>query len=284
MDSKKNALVKTLIYSDIFDFPLTKQEIWKYLITDKKISQRDLSKLFKTKKISNKDNLYFLKGREEIVKKRNDRKKIAPLKIEKAREIVKKISFIPSIYLVGITGSLALSNSKEKDDIDLFMICAKGTVWITRFLTVLALKVIGDYRSRIDQFVKDKICLNMIIGEDCLSLDKRKDIYTAHEIVQMIPLFERKNTYSKFLNANLWVEKFMPNAITKKSIKISRMKEKKWAIKILKFFEPFFREMQYYSMQKHITNETVLKNFLAFHPIDHKIRILKEFNKRIANE
>jgi hypothetical protein len=284
MDSKKNVIIKTLSYSDIFDFPLNKEEIHKYLITDKKISEKDFTNFLKVKEISSIENFYFLSGREKIVKIRKKREKIGLSKIEKAKIIINSLVAIPSIYFLGITGSLALLNSEENEDIDLFMICAKDTVWITRFLTVMALKLSGSYRSRTDKFVKDKICLNMIIGEDCLEINhKRQDVYTAHEIVQLMPIFDRKNTYKRFLNSNLWVKKFMHNFTIRNVFKASK-KEKKWMVKILKFFEPFFREMQFYSMKKHITREIVTDNFLAFHPIDYRGKILKEFNKRIKND
>jgi len=285
MDSKNQAIVKTLIYSDIFDFPLTKQEIWKYLISKKKISQKDFLKLLKNKKTLSKNNFYFLKGREEIIRKRKDRKKIGVNKIEKAKKIINLISIIPSIYLVGITGSLALLNSEKKEDIDIFLISSKGTVWITRFLAVIILKLSGNYRSRTERNVEDKICLNMIIGEDCLNINnKRQDLYTAHEIIQLLPIFERNNTYKQFLNNNLWIKRFMPNCMNKENIKINRKKEIKWLVSMLKVFEPFIRKLQFSSMEKYITRETVLDNFLAFHPIDYRGKIIKEFKQRIKND
>jgi len=285
MDSKNQAIIKTLIYSDIFDFPLTKQEIWKYLISNKKISQKDFLKLLKNKKTLSKNNFYFLKGREEIIRKRKDRKKIGVNKIEKAKKIINLISIIPSIYLVGITGSLALLNSEKKEDIDIFLISSKGTVWITRFLAVIILKLSGNYRSRTERNVEDKICLNMIIGEDCLNINnKRQDLYTAHEIIQLLPIFERNNTYKQFLNNNLWIKRFMPNCMNKENIKINRKKEIKWLVSMLKVFEPFIRKLQFSSMEKYITRETVLDNFLAFHPIDYWGKIIKEFKQRIKND
>ena len=285
MDSKNQAIIKTLIYSDIFDFPLTKQEIWKYLISKKKISQKDFLKLLKNKKTLSKNNFYFLKGREEIIRKRKDRKKIGVNKIEKAKKIINLISIIPSIYLVGITGSLALLNSEKKEDIDIFLISSKGTVWITRFLAVIILKLSGNYRSRTERNVEDKICLNMIIGEDCLNINnKRQDLYTAHEIIQLLPIFERNNTYKQFLNNNLWIKRFMPNCMNKENIKINRKKEIKWLVSMLKVFEPFIRKLQFSSMEKYITRETVLDNFLAFHPIDYRGKIIKEFKQRIKND
>jgi len=285
MDSKKKEIDKTLIYSDIFDFPLTKQEIWKYLISDKNFPKKNFLKLFKNEKISGKKNLYFLKGREKIIEKRKNREEIGLIKMEKAKKMINLLSVIPSIYLAGVTGSLALLNSKKKEDIDLFLVSAKDSVWITRFLAVILLKLSGNYRGRTDKRVEDKICLNMIIGEDCLKIDsKRQDIYTAHEIIQLVPIFERSNTYKKFLNNNLWVKQFMPNSMEKTNIKIDIKKERKWAVSLLKVFEPFIRGIQFYSMKKHITRETVLKNFLAFHPIDHRGKILKVFKRRIKND
>jgi len=285
MDSKKKEIEKTLIYSDIFDFPLTKQEIWKYLISDKKIPKKDFLKLFKNGKLSSVNNLYFLKGREKIIEKRKSREKLGVIKLEKAKKMINLLSVIPSIYLAGITGSLALLNSKKEEDIDLFLVSAKNTVWITRFLAVIFLKSSGSYRGRTDMLVENKLCLNMIIGEDCLKIDnKRQDIYTAHEIVQLVPIFERNNTYKKFLNNNLWVKQFMPNSIGKTNIKINIQKERKWVVSLLKVFEPFAREIQFYLMKKHITQETVLRNFLAFHPIDHRGKILKVFKRRIKND
>jgi len=99
-----------------------------------------------------------------------------------------------------------------------------------------------------------------------------------------LPIFERNNTYKQFLNNNLWIKRFMPNCMNKENIKINRKKERKWLVSVLKVFEPFVRKLQFYSMKKYITRETVLNNFLAFHPIDYRGKIIKEFKRRIKND
>ena len=72
MGSSKESILKTLLYSDIFNYPLSKEEIWKFLISknkeDKQIFLRCLS--LKNSPFDHKKNLYFIKGREGIIKKR----------------------------------------------------------------------------------------------------------------------------------------------------------------------------------------------------------------------
>src|SRR5687768_3690701 len=36
----EQAVLKTLLYSDIFDFPLTKHELWKFLISPREIDKK----------------------------------------------------------------------------------------------------------------------------------------------------------------------------------------------------------------------------------------------------
>ena len=67
----QKAILTTLLYSDIFSFPLTKDELWKFLISEKKISREEFEKaLLSLKKlIVYHQNFYCLSGREEIIVK-----------------------------------------------------------------------------------------------------------------------------------------------------------------------------------------------------------------------
>jgi len=44
MVNSRDAIIKTLLYADIFDFPLNKQEVFEYLISDKKIDKNIIFK------------------------------------------------------------------------------------------------------------------------------------------------------------------------------------------------------------------------------------------------
>ena len=91
-----------------------------------------------------------------------------------------------------------MHNSDTDDDIDIFVISNKGFAWTTRLLTAVLLIMLGAYRNKNSKNVKDKICLNFILGEDEMHF-KNQDLFTAHEIVQLLPIFTRDKTYQRFI-------------------------------------------------------------------------------------
>lgn len=286
------AILKTLIYSDIFNYPLSQDELWKFLI-NVKLDKKSFSKQLKYLKKGNvkvKNNFYYLLGRENIVTTRIQRNNESRKKIILAKTIIKQLTFLPTIQFIGISGALSLGNSTKEDDIDLFVIVSKGRLWLTRLIMVIFLTLMGRYRRRNENDVSDKICLNMLIDDSTLLFSRvRQNLYTAHEIVQMIPVFDRNNTYNRFINTNKWVEKFLPNAFVDRGT--TRNTTRNYGETFFSAFlrtvlrisalEHFAKAIQFWFIKKHITTETVSDNFLAFHPYDYKKSILKEYNKRL---
>jgi hypothetical protein len=285
MDNRERAILKTLLYSDFFDYPLKEEEIFKYLITDKKIDKIQVHKVLKQFKIaveSNK-NFYFLSGRKSLVKKRINREKISLQKFKKAKKIIKILSLIPTIRLIGISGTLSMRNSEKHDDIDIFVITQENFVWTTRFLLIIFLVLLGVYRTRNSKNYSDKICLNMMLDEGSMKLEK--NLYIAHEISQLVPVFEKDNTYKKFLLENKWIENFMINALNDKKIYLKKKSNTmdfilNWLFDFFAF-EKIAKYLQLIYMKKHITSEIVKPGVLRLHPFDYKSYILQSFNKKI---
>ncbi len=281
MGSKK-VIFKTLLYSDIFDYPLTKEEIWNYLVFDKKILKKDfLLNLKSEKAINQKDGFYFVKNREKLITIRKKRKKYSIEKIKKAKKIIYFLSLFPTVRMVGISGSLALNNCEENEDIDLFIITEAGTLWVTRFFLVVSLKLFGSYREKKSKLVKDKFCLNMLISKDCLRLSKgRRNLFSAHEIAQVVPVFSRESTYQDFIAENLWVRDYLPNFKARKPF-FEKEERNSILIKGLKIFNTILFRFQFAIMKKDITREEVSLGLAAFHPEDQSTRIIKEYKKRL---
>lgn len=282
-------ILKAILYSDIFDYPLTAAEILKFLPAGIEISDIQLAKYLKNSKfVEESDNFYFILGRKNIVSVRKKREELSDKKIKKAQKIIKVLSAIPTVKFIGISGGLAMKNSEEKDDIDLFIISHKDSLWITRMLIIFILKAMGKHRGRRNKNIKDRICINMLAEEGSISFPKeRQDFYTAHEIVQLLPIFERDSMYKKFLWANKWITKYLPNAIDIKILRYKDIKKTKKAPNILvsniliSLLNPLAKSVQLFSIKKHKTIEVVSDSFLAFHPFDYKNHVLKLYNRSL---
>lgn len=278
----RKAILQTIVYSDIFAYPLTRDELWHFLKTKQPARKKDFVQALHhlTPTILDKNGYYFLRGRDAILNQRASREKSSKPKLIIASRIAKKLSFIPTISFIGISGSLALSQASADDDIDLFIIVNAHTVWVSRLFILSLLALSGVRRKRMARETANKICTNMILDEQALQFSpSRHDTYTAHEIVQLKPLFNRNGCYQRFLSANNWVKNFMPNALeqTGKEIKIEKTSGN-WLFSI---FEHIIKKIQIAKINKTRTTETVTDTLLAFHPSDNRKKIMAEYEKRV---
>jgi len=125
---------------------------------------------------------------------------------------VRVLRLIPFIKMVAVTGNLAMRNANQEDDIDFLIITQRKRLWLSRFLAVVLLELLGKRRRPEEKEVKDKICLNMFLDEDHLEMsEKQQNLFSAHEILQLKSLYEKDKFYDKFLDQNRWVKKFLAN-------------------------------------------------------------------------
>jgi len=287
----KKAILQTLVYADIFDYPLTAREIYKFLITPKSLRFSVLKK--KLKEITREDELiktkgeyFFLKGREKIVLIRQKRKLWSQKKIKIAKKVSYWLRLIPWIKMVGISGALAMENVDKNDDIDFLIVTTKKRLWLSRALAVFLTELLGCRRRPKDKQVADKICLNMFLDEDCLAVPKNEqDLFSAHEVVQFKLLWERDNCYQKFLKANLWVKNYLANSLDIKKLRYEDIKgEKKKNLLIsrfLNFLEYFAYKIQVAYMSSRRTKEVVEVQRIRFHPRDCREWILKKYQEKL---
>lgn len=218
MNQIQKVILQTLVYADIFDYPLRGEEIWRYLISAKNFSFSALQKELNTPKIpvDSEGQYYFLKGRGDIVRIRNKRLKDSVKKLKIAQRVACWLKLIPTIKMVVITGALAMNNADEDEDIDLLIVAAKDRLWLTRMLTVILVEIVACRRHPGDPpvggQVRDKICLNMFLDEAHLSVPlEEQNLFIAHEVSQVRLLWDRQGSYQKFISQNLWLKKYLPN-------------------------------------------------------------------------
>jgi len=263
------AEVSSVIYHDIFDYPLSFSELIKWKVGGLAISHQPLE-------ISKKGGYFFVDGRSGLIYKRVLRKRISDKKLEIAKDAAGVLSLIPLIKFVGITGSLAMENSAEESDIDLMVITKKGSLWTSRIFAYLLFVLSGiSFRRAGKKDEKNRLCLNMWLDEGDLSWPKRdRNIYTAHEIAQIKPLVNKNKTYEKLVSKNKWILKYWPNAVGNKYIGdgisyIGRGKVQYTTYNILHtWVEKLAFWFQHRYMKPKITREVVTPTRAIFHPQD----------------
>jgi predicted nucleotidyltransferase len=193
-------------------------------------------------------------------------------KIEKASKIANLLSKIPTIKLICATGSIAINNADQDADLDLFIVTSKDTLWLTRPLVFFILKALRLRRSaklpeHNSKRVKDKVCDNLWLDESALKiLESKRNLYTAHEVLQAKPLFDRGGLYQQFIHQNSWTKTYLANAYAAVSRQRSAVRSMNAESRMLKALNFIFYKIQYLYMKKKITNETITLHSAFFHP------------------
>jgi hypothetical protein len=133
--------------------------------------------------------------------------------LEKAKRVGRLIYQFPFVSYVGISGSLSKGYSDDGSDFDFFIITHKDRLWICRTL----LHVMKKLSFLVGQ--QHKLCMNYFIDESALSLQE-KNIYTATELHSLIPVCG-PDMHRRFLEANAWSQKFLPNYRKEEQIAIA---------------------------------------------------------------
>ena len=289
MKTEENGILKTVVYYNCLDYPLTKEELNIFSFRDKGGQGADL--------VEESDGLYFLNGRKSLVKIRTERNKIAKKKWDKTLKAIKWLRIIPYIKLVFASGSLALSNTDEESDLDVLIVVKHGRIWTARILTVLLLSLLGVRRTRYERIAPDKICLNHFITDKSLYIP-RKSIYTAQLYARLVPIFiEDKKLVDDFIKANSWIGEWVRGwptikfKITDQNLKVLRT-IKKIGEKILdtKFGDWLERTLKKYQLRRinsyYLTHRPGGRvkaddESLEFHPDSPELIIIERYNRKM---
>ena len=317
MNNLENAIIETIVYFDIFEYPLRVNEIQRWLWKSKASLNEIISLLetssFLKEKLSFKDGFFFLslKGkdssllegkRKDIIIERLKRYRIAEEKYRKARKIIQFLSKIPFVRGIAICNDLGYSNSPEEGDIDLFIITSKNRIWFVRQKIAGFLKI---FRLRPGEAKENAICPSFFIDEDNLNLKNlsaivpfEDDIHFIYWLCQMTPVFGRDKIWQRFYNENKWAFDLLPNNYPFIPNPVRRVKANVFQNifeSLLSGFvgdlvEKFCRYVQLKILPKEIKlvmnkdNNVVIRNgVLKLHTNDRRREYYDEFYFRISN-
>ena len=205
--------IKTHIcYAQIFDSVLTLDQI------NTLCGKYDTAEVSKTISILENSGAIKVSGKYvHLINNTTDFEKIKNERINFSNEVIsdnssllKILSKLPFILMIGISGSIAHDNAKivdgELPDLDLFIITKPDSLYATRFILMLIRKLshilysIGILKKRIS------IDPNYLMEVDNLEVGNQS-FFTAFEAVTL-KLIKGKSIYQHFLDSNRWISNF----------------------------------------------------------------------------
>jgi len=208
MNQLEAAVMRTLLYADLFQFPMTLEEIHRYLIhhqaIDRPMIQQCLYESPILQSLLCQHHGYIaLREHQDYIQIRLEREQDAKQMWHEAQRYGKWLSRIPFVRMVALTGALAVRNpAGRSDDYDYLLITQPGRVWLARAFAILLVRVVRLFGR--------ELCPNYVLASDQL-VQKRQDLFIAHEIAQMVPIFGNQ-LYREMFAKNAWMTNFLPNA------------------------------------------------------------------------
>ena len=202
----RQAILQTLVYADLFDYPLTPNEVVRYLgmPADAATIFEELDKSTASGVVVRHNGYVALSGRDSLFDLRTHREQVAKAMWPAARRYANWLAHVPFVRMVAITGTLAVNNVETRDDIDVFIVTSPGRLWLCRALVILLV--------RLAALAGDELCPNYFLSERELAFSEHS-IFGAREVVQMVPLYGA-DIYWQIRQLNDWVNCFLPQANT----------------------------------------------------------------------
>jgi len=219
-------VLKTILYFDVFSYPLKEDEIISYIRKNRNDSEtlQALNDLKKQGVVKYQDGYYFV-GDPSKIERRKQGNMLAMKRMRSAMFYSRVISWFPYVRSIMLSGSISKGYMGENDDIDYFILTQPGRLWLTRTFLTLFKKIflLNSYRN---------FCINYFTDADNLAI-KERNRFAATEIVFLLPVFN-SSFYKKMINNNHWVKSFYPEFTQKNKACIEgEIWLKKWIEKLL---------------------------------------------------
>ncbi|MEO8067955.1 MAG: nucleotidyltransferase domain-containing protein [Flavobacteriales bacterium] len=286
------AVVRTLLYFDIFKHPLRKEELIAF--SQLRAHESDdlrpaLEHLLQEGLVVESDGHFALSEAGERTARRARHSQRAKERMVKAQRNSDLIGSFPFVRAVMLSGSISKGVLDETGDIDYFIITAPRRLWVARTLLVLYKKIFL-LNSRRD------FCVNYFIDTHHLAIEDR-NLFTATEVVTLLPT-HGPSWCRDFFNANQWAFERFPNMPAQRPMPLepSSSGPQRWTERLLngalgEWLDDLFMRLTYMRWRRKFggfdarTFELALrtrKYVSKHHPQGFQQRVLDALTERIA--
>ena len=295
VNNLKMNIYATMAYFDIFEYPLTIEEIGKYLLWANAERNELWTFLNNDPGIQRYGDFYFFKGRRAIVDVRREREKVSEGFWKKVRRFVPWVQFVPFIRMAAVCNTLAINNATMDSDIDLFVVTKSGRLFFARTLLTILSGLMGVRRH--GKKIAGRICLSFYVTDENLNLEGIRfgsdDIYLPFWLLTMKPLYGQE-IYEKLIAENGWIRKYFPRQMERCDLwpenrffkSAARIREKIWGGKMGNRLEAWLAAKQYRRYHRNIkklgpeASVVVSEKMLKFHNIDRRNQFARRFQQR----
>lgn len=311
------SVLSVLSFYEIFEYPLTEDEIWQNLLFYKEdenlalYERKDLASILQDlvdrQVIFQRNALYGIFPLNEdlfYLDKRRSFYLHYYLKLKKAKRWAKRLACFPGVRMVALVNSVAMKMPKADSDLDFFIITDKKSLWISRFIITSFLKLFGLRPNFVDD--NDTICTSFWLSEAQLNLAGIKsryfDVYLFNWLYNIIPLYDAANYYEKLQKANQWKKRFL--AMGQDVAYGPLLQKLSWPARLVKSFGEFIflrkfwhRFLKKWQMQHFPENIKKMMNqdsrvmvndyVLKFHTVDNREKYWEKYKEnfdKLLNE
>ena len=203
----EQSIIKVLAYFDIFNYPLTPDEIYEYLDQPVPMDMvmAMLLQLVEEKRIFRLGSFYSLQADPALHVRRITGNHKAAILLKTAYKVGGFLYQFPYVRGIGISGSLSKNYADQQADIDFFVITHSNRLWIARTFMHLFKKL--TYLTGHQHW----FCMNYYIDEEALRIEEQ-NIFTATELITLLPVCGN-GTMQKFYDQNSWVADYFPHQV-----------------------------------------------------------------------
>ncbi len=205
MTNTEKAILKTVLYFDVFDYPLTEEQLVFFLMEQKASRQairQALNASGLEESLERSNGFCYLRGRSELVDTRLHMERQARELWQMAVKAAGRIRHLPFVRGICLSGDLSKGVAGPDSDIDFFILTAERRVWICKVALALFRRIPGLNPRKL-------LCFNYLLAESHLELE-HKNLYTAAEVTGLAPLYGMQ-LFQRFMRCNQWVAGFFPN-------------------------------------------------------------------------
>ncbi len=294
--SVKQAVLSTLAYFDLFEVPLTREELSDYLLFEKP-EERALNLYLKDSSyVHKREGFLSFRWNAEFWKEWEEKQ-------ARTRAVFKKVArwrwllqLCPFLRLVAVCNSVTIGDTRENSDIDLFVVAKPGRLFTARLGLTILTSLFGLRRH--GNKIRERFCLSFYVTEEALDLSPialpAYDLYLAVWAQSLEPVAGDYKVYEAFVEKNQsWLKAYFHAPARRKRHFRARtgwVKTANWILETVLNFDAverwarrkqWSRALAKYQTLEDKSGTVISDSMLKFHDHDARLEIREEWRKRV---